>query len=188
DPGKAESILSAITVDQVNSVARNVFAKPNVVGILRPTTTDPTKAKPPGNIAGGISDNFSGRIPNGPIVQANWIKASIARPLALVSRVKPASFVLPNGLKLLVQEVHANPTVLIEGDVRGSNQFDPPGKEGLGSMTSSLLTYGSAKYDFATQRRISDDLAAQINFGQRFSARGFAKDTDTLINMLADDI
>ena len=188
DPAKGEALLRAITVDDVNAAARTFFAKPNVVGILKPTTTDPTKAKPPSNINGGVSDNFTGRVPSGPIVQAAWVKASIKRPLSLASRVKPTVYTLPNGLKLLVQEVHSNPTVIISGTVRGSAQFDPPGKEGLSSITSGLLTYGSAKYDFGAQRKLSDDLAAQIGYGQNFSAHGFSKDTGTFIGALADDL
>jgi zinc protease len=188
DPAKVEAIINGITNDDVNTAARTYFAKPNVIGILKPTTTDPTKAKPPSNLSGSVSDNFSGRVPSGPIVQAPWVKAAISRPLVLASRVKPTTFRLPNGLHLLVQEVHANPTVIVTGVMRGSNQFDPPGKEGLAAIASSLLGYGSAKYDFNAQRKIADDLAARIGFGQGFSATGFAKDTGTFIDALADDV
>ncbi|GAC1415405.1 MAG: pitrilysin family protein [Candidatus Velthaea sp.] len=188
DPAQAEALLRGISVDDVNAAARTFLAKPNVTGILKPTTTDSSKAKPPSTISGGVSDNFTGRVPSGPIVQAAWVKAGIKKPLALVSRVKPQSFTLSNGLRLLVQEVHTNPTVIITGGVRGSDTFDPPGKEGLGSLTSALLNYGSAKYDFAAQRKLADDLGARISFGQDFSAHGFSKDTGTFIDALADDV
>lgn len=188
DPAKSEAVLKSITADDVNATMRTVFAKPNVVGSLKPTTTDPSKAKAPSNISGGVSDNFTGRVPSGPIVQSAWVKAGIKKPLALVSHVEPTLFTLPNGLKLLVQEVHTNPTVIISGNVRGSDTFDPAGKEGLGSLTAGLLNYGSAKYDFAAQRKLADDLGAQLSFGQGFSAHGFAKDTGTLIAALADDL
>ncbi|MFN2459578.1 MAG: M16 family metallopeptidase [Candidatus Velthaea sp.] len=188
DPAKAEAILRAIPVADVNAAARTYFSRPNVTGILKPTTTDPSKAKPPSNISGGVSDNFSGRVPNGPVVQAAWVKAGIKKPLVLGSRVKPVSFTLPNGVRLLVQEVHSNPTVIISGNIRSSPVFDPAGKEGVGSIASTLLGYGSAKYDFAAQHKLADDLAAQISYGERFSAHGFSKDTAALIGTLADDV
>ncbi|GAC1586080.1 MAG: pitrilysin family protein [Candidatus Velthaea sp.] len=188
DPAKAEALLRGISVDDVNGAARTYLAKPNVIGVLTPTTTDPSKAKPPSNISGGVSDNFTGRVPSGPIVQAAWVSSGIKKPLVLASRVKPQAFTLPNGLRLLVQEVHTNPTVIITGNVRGSDTFDPVGKEGLSDLTAALLNYGSAKYDFGAQRKLADDLGAELNFGQAFSAHGFSKDTGTFIDALADDL
>jgi len=188
DPAKAQALIDAITPAQVNAALRTYFSKPNAVGTLTPTTTDPSKAKPPGDLSGAIADNFSGRIPSGPLVQAAWVKAAIKEPLALHSTVKPQEFVLPNGLRLLVQEVHSNPTVFINGFVRSFEQADPDGKEGLGEITSGLLGYGSAKYDYSAQRKLADDLGATIGFGQSFSAHGFAKDASALIDALADSV
>jgi len=186
DPAKAPAIFNAVTVDQVNAALKTYFTQPAVTGTLTPTTTDPSKAKAPSDLSGGIADNFTGRVPSGPIVQAPWVQAGIGKPLALNSTVKPHEFILPNGLRLLVQEVHSNPTVFINGFVRGFDQADPDGKDGLGSLTSALLGYGSAKYDFAAQRKLGDDLSAQLAFGQTFSAHGFAKDTGALVDALAD--
>jgi zinc protease len=188
DPAKGEALVDAITPAQVTVALQTYFNTPNTVGTLTPTTTDPTKAKPPGDLSGGIADNFSGRVPNGPIVEAAWVKAGIKEPLSLGSTVKPREFVLPNGLRLLVQEVHSNPTVFIDGFVRNFDQADPPGKEGLGEITADLLGYGSAKYDFAAQRKLGDDLGATLSFGQSFSAHGFAKDAGALIDALADSV
>lgn len=188
DPAKAQAIIDAITPQQVNAALRTYFTKPNAVGTLTPTTTDPAKAKPPGDLSGAIADNFSNRVPSGPLVQAAWVKAGIKEPLVLSSTVKPQEFVLPNGLRLLVEEVHSNPTVFINGFVRGFEQADPPGKEGLGGITSSLLGYGSAKYDYSAQRKLADDLGATLSFGQSFSAHGFATDAGALIGALADSV
>jgi len=188
DPAKGQAMIDAITPAQVNAALRTYFAKPNAVGTLTPTTTDPSKAKPPGDLSGAIADDFSGRVPSGPLVQVGWVKAAIKEPLALSSTVKPKEFMLPNGLRLLVQEVHSNPTVFIDGFVRGFEQADPAGKEGLGEITSSLLGYGSAKYDYSAQRKVADDLGATLSFGQSFSAHGFATDAGALIDALADSV
>jgi len=188
DPAKAAAIIESVTPDQATAALRTYFAQPNAAGIVTPTTTDPTKVRPISDFSGAIADDFSGRVPSGPIVQAPWVKTAITVPLALGSTVKPKEFTLPNGLRLLVQEVHSNPTVFISGFIREFEQADPDGKDGLGSITSSLLGAGSARYDFDAQRKLADDLGAQISYGQSFSAHGFAKDTGALLDTLADSV
>jgi zinc protease len=95
---------------------------------------------------------------------------------------------LPNGLKLLVQRVASNPTVFVRGVVRTAPTYDPAGKEGLGAITSGLMNWGSAKYDFGAQRKLADDRAAQLSFGTTFSAHGRADDVTMLLDALADDV
>jgi zinc protease len=188
DPSRINSLIEAVTPDEINTVARAVYAKASVVATLEPTTTDPTKFKPPSNLSSGVSDSFGERVPNGPVVQPAWLKTALAKPLDLRSAVNPVVTTLPNGLKLLVQRVASNPTVFVRGVVRTSQTYDPAGKEGLGAITSSLMNWGSAKYDFAAQRKLADDRAAQLSFGTTFSAHGRADDVSTLLDALADDV
>ena len=188
DPGRYPALIAAITPEEVNAVARSIYAKPSVVGVLEPTTTDPSKAKPPGNVASSISDSFGSRVANGPVVQPAWLKAELAKPLALKSAVRPVVTTLPNGLKLFVQRVSSNPTVFVRGTIRTSPVYDPAGKEGLGNVMASLMTWGSAKYDFAAQHKLADDRAASLEFGTTFSAHGRAEDFSPLLDALADDL
>jgi zinc protease len=188
DPTRYPAMIAAITPDEVNAVARSIYAKPSIVGVLEPTTTDPTKFKPPSNLASSVTDSFGSRVPNGPIVQPAWLKAQLAKPLALHSAVDPVVTTLPNGLKLLVQRVSSNPTVFVRGVVRTSPIYDPTGKEGLGAATAALMGWGSAKYDYAAQRKLADDRAASLSFGTSFSAHGRAEDFPTLLDALADDV
>ncbi len=188
DPRKYPAMIDAITTDEVNAVARSIYAKANVVATLEPTTTDPTKFKPPSNISTSVTDSFGDRIPNGPTVQPAWLKTALAKPLDLHSAVDPVVTTLPNGLKLLVQRVASNPTVFVRGVVRTSSTYDPAGKEGLGTATSSLMDWGSAKYDYDAQRKLADDRAADVSFGTSFSAHGRATDFPALLDLLADDV
>ena len=188
DPSRYAALVDAITPDEVNAVARAVYAKAAVISTLEPTTTDPTKFKPPSNVSSGVTDSFGERVPNGPLVQPAWLKAALAKPLDLHSAVNPVVTTLPNGLKLLVQRVASNPTVFVRGVVRTSPTYDPAGKEGLGAITSGLMNWGSAKYDYAAQRKLADDRAAQLSFGTNFSAHGRAEDVTTLLDALADDV
>ncbi|HTD38858.1 MAG TPA: pitrilysin family protein [Candidatus Limnocylindrales bacterium] len=188
DPAKYPAMIDAITPDEVNAVARAIYAKAAVVATLEPTTTDPTKFKPPSNISSSVTDSFGSRVPNGPIVQPAWLKTALAKPLLLHSSVDPVVTTLPNGLKLLVQRVASNPTVFVQGTVRTSGTYDPAGKEGLGAVTSGLMGWGSTKYDYAAQRKLADDRAATLSFGTSFSAHGRAEDLNTFLDALADDV
>jgi zinc protease len=188
DPDKYPAMIEAITPDEVNAVARSIYSKASVVATLEPTTTDPTKFKPPSNIASSVTDSFGDRVPNGPKIQPAWLKTALAKPLTLKSAVDPVVTILPNGLKLLVQRVASNPTVFVQGSVRTSSTYDPAGKEGLGDVTSSLMNWGSAKYDYAAQRKLADDRAATLSFGTSFSAHGRADDVTTFLDALADDV
>jgi len=188
DPARYPAMIDAITADEVNAAARAIYAKPSVVGVLEPTTTDPAKFKPPSDLASSVTDSFGSRIPNGPVVQPAWLKAQLTKPVALRSAVNPVVTTLPNGLELLVQRVSSNPTVFVRGTIRTSPVYDPAGKEGLGTATASLMTFGSAKYDFAAQRKLADDRAASLAYGTTFSAHGRAEDFSALLDALADDV
>ena len=175
---------------QIQDAARTMFAKPTVVAYVRPQMAKPGAAQPrPINpSATAINDSFSGRVPTGKIVEAPWIRAMLARTTPLVSHVQPVAFTLPNGLKLLVQETHDNPTVTIAGRVRNSPRSDPPGQEGMSVMLTSMMAYGSVRYDFDTQRSIADNLAADVSYGGSFGARGLARDFPQLLGLIADDL
>jgi len=188
DPSEFDALYGAITRDEATAVARRVYARASVVATLQPTQFDPEKAKPPAGVSSSVSDNFGNRTSNGPLVQPDWMKAALAKPLTLRSSVDPTVTTLPNGLRLLVQRVATNPTVFVDGLVRTSPSFDPPGKEGLGEVTSALLDYGSAKYDYDAQRKLADDRAAELSFGTAFSAHGRASDFGVLLDALADDV
>ena len=188
DPAQFEALYGAITRDESTAVARRVYAKPSVVGVLEPAAPSPADAHPSASVSASVSDNFGARISNGPLVQPDWMRAALAKPLALRSAVDPVVTTLPNGMQLLVQRVSTNPTVFINGLVRLSPTFDPAGKEGVGEVTSALMDWGSAKYGYDAQRKLVDDRAAEISFGTSFAAHGRATDFRALLDELADDV
>jgi zinc protease len=188
DPATYAAMFAGVRKADVDAEARTIYTKQSVVGILRPMTTEPAKFAPPTTLSSSVSDDFGARTPNGPLVQPAWMKDSFAQPLVLRSEVDPAVTTLPNGMKLLVQRVRTNPTVFIEGVVRTSSTFDPPGKDGLGDIVSQLFGWGSVKYDYDAQRKLADDRAASLRFGTRFAAHGRAGDLPVLLDALSDDL
>ncbi|TMQ69193.1 MAG: insulinase family protein, partial [Candidatus Eisenbacteria bacterium] len=63
---------------------------------------------------------------------------------------------LPNGLTVLVVPTHRLPLVDLRLVVRAGSVNDPPGKEGLADLTTSLMTQGAAGRD---ARAIAEDIA-----------------------------
>ena len=187
-PSQFYALYGAITRDEATAVARRVYAKASVVGVLQPTTADPAKFRAAAGVTSSVTDDFAARASTGPLVQPDWMRVALGKPLSLHSTVDPVTMTLPNGLRLYVQRVATNPTVFIDGVIGRSPAFDPPGKEGLGELTSALMDFGSAKYDYVAQRKIMDDRTAQISFGTTFAAHGRAADFATLLAVLSDDI
>jgi zinc protease len=184
DPALDDQKVQNATLDDVNTAARHFLATPAVVGTLTPTSRKPGDARAPSST--GVSDSFGNRTPNGSIVLTPWARKAIRRPITLRSTIDPVRFTLSNGIHVLVQEVHTNPTVFVSGRIESSPRFDPAKKEGVGMLTTALLSYGSEKYDFNAQRRIADDLGASIEFGENFGAHGMAKDLKVLLGVIAD--
>src|SRR5438045_7291050 len=64
-------------------------------------------------------------------------------------RLRPVRFppfqqvALPNGMTLLLVENHEQPTLSLSLNFRAGGVYDPPGKEGVATFVSELLTKGT---------------------------------------------
>jgi zinc protease len=89
--------------------------------------------------------------------------------------------VLKNGLTLLLMEKHGVPIVNVAAIVKGGSVVDPPGQEGLASVTAGLLRKGTAK-------RSAQQFAADLDFiGAEFNADSSADYTAISSEFLAKD-
>ncbi len=183
-PALDDERVAGATPAQVSLAVRKFFGAPAVTGVLSPAKGKTVET--PGPPVTSVTDDFSRRAPEGRIFEARFVRDLMATPVALEPRVEPLSFVLPNGLRVLVQEANANPTVFIEGTAQTSERFDPPGKEGLGAMVSTLLDDGTQAIGSRERRNILDDLGASMDVGLSFDAHGRAQDAGRLIDLLAD--
>jgi zinc protease len=184
-PDVDDARIAAVTVADADAALKKYLAARSVTGILTPRAVKPGQH---GSLSAAtmVSESFASRAPSGPVIQPPYIKAALAKPVDQRSKVDPKEFTLPNGLRVLVQEVHTNPTVFINGVIDTSPSFDPPGKEGLGGLVSSLQSYGSRKYDFNQLGAVQDQLGASIDLGMNFDAHGLSNDFDTLVDVLDD--
>lgn len=100
---------------------------------------------------------------------------------------------LPNGLTLLVLENHANPTVSISGYLRAGAYFNPPQKDGLAGVTSSMLSKGTeqrSKFEIAEAlEQVGARLGISANtFTLSVSGQSLSRDLPLIISTLAEEL
>lgn len=179
-----DSRLAALTPESLLAVARKYLSQPTVVGHLRPNAAP----RPPASdkSSATITDDFSSRIPNGPIIEPASIRAALRTPTTERSTLAPTEFTLPNGLHVLVQVKRDRPTFTLVGRIDSSPAFEPPGEEGMIRLVSDVADYGSQAYPYEGRLTELDDMGAEVTFGQDFSAKGMTTDFDKIVDIVAD--
>ncbi len=116
----------------------------------------------------------------------NWIAKSINTPTTAHSVLAPVEFTLSNGVHVIVQRKTDRSTFVLRGKIASSPAFEPAGQEGIIRLASSVADYGSAQYPFAQRRKATDDMGAEVQTGQSFSAQGEARDFERIVAIIAD--
>ena len=150
---------------------------------------DPNAAPPRSNSeksSGAITDDFSKRVPSGPIVEPAALREAARTPTTARSTLHPVKFTLSNGITVLVQQKTDRATFTLSGSIASSAAFVPPGKEGVSQLASMLADYGSDGQSFEQRRTAIDLMGASVENGQDFSARGVVTDFAKIIAILAD--
>lgn len=176
--------LDALTPASLLLIARTYLSHPTVVGHLSPNDSPPRGSSEKSSAE--ASDDFSKRVPNGPIVEPAWIARAVGTPTKVHSLLAPAEFTLSNGLKVIVQRKTDRPTIVIRGRIATSPAFEPPGKEGIARLAADVADYGSAAYPFALRRKLTDEMGAVVQTGQEFSAEAERRDFQAVVGILAD--
>jgi zinc protease len=89
---------------------------------------------------------------------------------------------LPNGMTLLLLEKHELPLISIEMALRSGSVDDPAGKEGVASLTASLLRKGTAT-------RSSEQFSSDLDFmGMQFNASADQDATHLSADFLKKDL
>ncbi len=99
--------------------------------------------------------------------------------------------VLPNGLTLVVQENHANPTVALYGVVKAGAIFDPPAKSGLAAFVASMLDQGTNTKSAFEQATAVESLGATLRYSGgsetlAISGNLLSGDLEAILAALAD--
>ncbi|MGC1380889.1 MAG: pitrilysin family protein [Candidatus Baltobacteraceae bacterium] len=182
--GDEDDRLAALTGNDLLAAAKKYLSHPTVVGHLTPNESPPRGSSDKSSAA--ASDDFSKRIPNGPIIEPRWVSSAVRTPTADRSTLAPVEFTLSNGVHVIVQRKTDRPTFVLRGKIASSPAFEPPGKEGLIRLASSVADYGSAQYPFAQRRKATDEMGTFVETGQEFSAEGQTRDFERIVGIVAD--
>ena len=107
-------------------------------------------------------------------------------PAPKINIKKPVSFVLPNGLKVLVVEDHKLPRVSYNLTIDNA-PYAEGNKKGVDNLTSSLLGNGSTKTSKDAFNNEIDFLGANINFySSGASANGLSKYSKRILELMAE--
>ena len=115
----------------------------------------------------------------------------MSRDLSFAARTR--RYQLSNGLILLVLENHANPTVSLSGAFRAGEYFNPPEKDGLASLTSSMLNKGTARRSKIEIAEELESSGARINFSSNtftvsLGGQALSHDLPMLIATMAEEL
>jgi zinc protease len=187
--------LKAVTPEDIARVAKTYLTEDNrTVGVFEPTSAGAKAGTitPPG--PAGYHDGDAARNsltpPPSRGAGARGVKAAPATT-GVKAPVARERIVLPNGLVLVVQENHANPTLAIDMSMRAGKAYDPAGRAGIATMIADLLDAGTKT---RTANQIAEELegsAASISAGTGWETVGIhgkalIGDAELLVRNLAD--
>ncbi len=101
--------------------------------------------------------------------------------------------VLSNGIKLLVLENHANPTVSVSGYLFGGSYFSPVGKYATARITADMLNKGTTKRNKLEIAEALESVGAGVNvssntFTISLSAQSLSRDFPMVLETLAEEL
>lgn len=124
-----------------------------------------------------------------PVVVPDWAQKVMAPPEVPPSKLSPASTVLPNGLRLIVQSVPDIPMAVVFGQVKTDPDLEtPPGQEGVDQVLDQLFSYGTTTLDRLAFRKALDDVGAKLSAGADFSIQLPAQHFERGVQLLADNL
>ena len=174
--------IERVTPADVNRVAQRYLSVPPTIGYAVPNNN--------GEVGGGSS----GKAPeNNTIVPSHqeplptWADSLLSQLRVPRDTTSPTISVLPNGLRLVVQPEPLTHTVVVRGGIRTAPTMEEKaGKDGIASLTSTLLDYGTTTYDRLAYQRELDKIAADVSTGTDFGVDVTTSGFDRGVELLAD--
>jgi zinc protease len=190
--------LRRVTPADVQRVAQKYFVSRNrTVGYFIPITAETPAAPRPvaaettsSPVAPATVQRVQSTSPAGTPAQNTANRAT--RPANQTA--KPTRVVLDNGLTVIVQENHANPTVALSGAMLSAGGiFDPADKPGLADFTASQLSRGTKKRSLLDIATTLENLGASAGVGGgdeyvSVNGRSLKRDFETVLDILSDQL
>jgi len=108
-------------------------------------------------------------------------------------KTRTERYQLSNGMTLLVLENHANPTVSMSGYLKAGAYFNPPGRNGLSSITASMLNKGTSKRSKLEIAETLESAGAHVGVGSNtftvsINGQSLNRDLPLIITTLAEEL
>jgi zinc protease len=154
----------------------------------------PTKAYAVPKNTGAVGAGPTGKAPeNNTIVPSKreplpaWARSLLTGLHVPKDTTHPVVRTLPNGLRLIVQPESLTHTVVLRGAIKTAPDIEEkPGREGVASLASTLLGYGTTRYDRLAYQRQLDEIAAEVSTGASFGLNVTTPHFDRGVQLLAD--
>lgn len=116
-----------------------------------------------------------------------WAQAVLDRLSVPPQTLAPVDMTLSNGIRLIVQPEHVTHTVVVSGQILNNPQVQTPqGQDGVASVASDLLPYGTTTYDRVALQTELDKIAATTSTGTEFGLEALSQNFDRGMALLAD--
>ncbi len=183
-PADDVQAITKVTVKDVDRVARQYLNLNHaVVAILTPEASgQPTSAK---GFVGKESFNLR---PGKNVTLPEWAKSTLDRLSIPTSTIHPVVSILPNGIKLIVQDESISNTISVYGHIKNQPDLqEPQGQEGIDQVLDQLFSYGTTSLDRLAFQKALDDIAAQVSTGTSFSLQVLSNHFERGAQLLADN-
>lgn len=112
-------------------------------------------------------------------------------PASAIALPRSREFRLPNGAVVILAEKHDVPLIAFRAILRGGSLGDPPGKEGVASLTGDLLRKGAGKRTAQEIAALVDGLGADLDAGSGLehtyvAGEFMSRDQAVMLDLIAD--
>ncbi|MBV8153234.1 MAG: insulinase family protein [Candidatus Eremiobacteraeota bacterium] len=117
-----------------------------------------------------------------------WAQAVLDRLAVPPQTLSPIDTTLANGIRLIVQPERVTHTVVVSGEILNNPQVQTPqGQDGVDSVTSDMLPYGTTTYGRVALQTELDKIAATTSAGTTFGLDVLSQNFDRGLQLLADE-
>ena len=185
------SAVDRVTGADVKRVAKKYLQSDRrVVGYFEPSVITAQSGTSPSQAHS--SDAFKPSTPVDPAEVAKYLpESALIAKAGVPVQVKPESFSLSNGLKVLLLSDRSTPAVTIVGEINAGTGFDPIAKAGLASLTAQNIPNGTTTKDALTLASRLENRGARLGIGASresvgISGLAMAADLPIVIDQLSD--
>ena len=178
------NLFRAVTVDDVNRVARKYLDFDHAIGAL---LSPQPSGKPISSKSFGGQENFAAS-KNTHVKLPAWAARLTEQLPVPVSTLNPFTTNLPNGIKLIVQPESVSDTVSVFGRIKINSKVQvPAGQEGVDDVLDKLFSYGTKSLDRLAFQKALDDIGANESAGADFSLQVLPETFERGVQLLADN-